>query len=146
MGKAFMVQFAGPPPLAARRAAKLHSMQRSAGGRWTELHAALPDGAETRLFLDFDKSRKQVVAEISGKKAVALLKRAAPDSDWFLKRADAIIYSRWVPIARIVVRGEHDVALEFNRAAAGQKGIDCEAVLRDFSAAVADPSAGVQWG
>ena len=67
LDKGFTFRFAGCTATAARRARKFMQLQRD-GGEWRDLVAKTPDGSETKMYLDVDKSKKQIKMEMMSRR------------------------------------------------------------------------------
>ena len=66
LDKMYVIQFKGATGLAARRARKFLSLQKDSNG--CIFSAKTPDGADTRVYLDCDKNRKQIRKEVLSRK------------------------------------------------------------------------------
>ena len=145
LDKGFTFRFAGCIAMAARRARKFMQLQRD-GGEWRELVAKTPDGAESKMYVDVDKSKKQIKMEMMGRRLRKVLKEKFPARDFFNRRRDGTVSTDWTPLARVVVVGPEAHKIEWNMKLAGELGIDKDMVSEKVEASVPNRDGGVTWG
>ena len=145
LDKVYVIKFKGATGLAARRARKFLSLQRDSDG-WKNFFAKTPDGADTRVYLDGDKNRKQIRKEVLSRKLQRVLKEKYPNNEFFNRKRDATISSDWVPLARVVVPDPDTFRVEWNLKRATELSIDRAAVDEAFKIAAADRDETISWG
>eukprot|EP00972_Heterocapsa_arctica_P069423 10258372-Heterocapsa_arctica.AAC.1 len=143
--KSFIIQFTGATALAARRARKFISLQRSDEG-WKDFHAHTPDGSETRIYIDKDKNRKQIKTEVLGRKLLRILKTKFTAKDFVNQKRTGIINSNLLPLARIVVLGPESHKIEWQVQYMEELGIDRDDIDTAMAAATADSHQNLTWG
>eukprot|EP00972_Heterocapsa_arctica_P006715 982215-Heterocapsa_arctica.AAC.1 len=102
LGRNFTLRFRGLEELAAQRVRKFMASQRTDEG-WRQMEADVPGGGRAKVFLDFDKNRKQVRGEILTKKMHKILKERMPNADLRVKRKEGTITLGWSPVVRITI-------------------------------------------
>lgn len=145
LDKSFTLRFAGCPATAARRARKFMTLQKE-GGVWKQLVARTPDGAETKMYVDVDKNRKQIMLEMMGRRLHKVLKEKYPARDFFNRKKFGTVTVDWTPLARVIVTSPEGHKIEWNLKMADELGIDKVGVSEKFEASVSTQENGITWG
>ena len=145
LDKGFTFRFAGCTATAARRARKFMQLQRD-GGEWRDLVAKTPDGSETKMYLDVDKSKKQIKMEMMSRRLHKVLKEKYPARDFFNRKRDGTVSTEWTPLARIANVNIDSYKIEWNMKLVGELGIDKDTVNEKVEASVPNRDGGVTWG
>jgi len=145
LDKSFTLRFAGSAATAARRARKFMSLQRE-GGEWKQLVAKTPDGAETKMYVDVDKNRKQIMTEMMGRRLHKVLKEKYPARDFFNRKKLGTVTVDWTPLARVVITSPEVHKIEWNLKLADELGIDKTGVSERLEASLATQENGITWG
>ena len=145
LDKGFTFRFAGCTATAARRARKFMQLQRD-GGEWRDLVAKTPDGSETKMYLDVDKSKKQIKMEMMSRRLHKVLKEKYPARDFFNRKRDGTVSTEWTPLARIANVNIDSYKIEWNMKLVGELGIDKDKVNEMVEASVPNRDGGVIWG
>ena len=145
LSRSFVVQFNGDRLLAARRAKKF-MMSLKSNGEWRDLTAKTPDGKETKVFLDGDKSRKQIKREVLTRKLMKVLKDQYAMRDFRMRKRDGTVSSDLSPLARVIVTSPEDFRVEWNLALVAQDEIERDAVEKALKESVGSGDSGITWG
>lgn len=116
LAQSFVVGFVGEPRLAARRAAMRLGTMKAADGAWPQTHANTLAGESVRVWLDLDKSGKQLKGEAELRRLFRALRVVAPtEKRRFVDTAALTITGNWPPLAGVVM-GEptEDARVEWN--------------------------------
>ena len=121
---------------------------RDAAGKWKRFSSTDTTGAYVDIYLNPDKSPRQIRTEIQCKKLLQLLQQRYPGTAWRAHRAKDETHSNAMPIVRIDVKGQADpTILEWNENAfelASFRNINRGDVLTSFQALFAD-TASATW-
>jgi hypothetical protein len=144
LAKLHTLRFRGAGGLAGNRAKKLLMLQNTASG-WRKLHANDEKGAKWELYLDGDKNRKMVKAEVLAKKLAAAISPHLPGGKrTCVKRSAGVVSVDFVPLARIIIKNEHAFTIDWN-AIHPVKSIPKEAIEKEIRSAT-EASEGTAWG
>ena len=101
------------------------------------------------LFVDFDKNQAQILVERACKVLRGLLAEALPaETPLAVRRRDGLVYSEWVPLARVSSPAPAEVTIQWNstHAALGSLSVDARKKIHDeLAVRVGDPIKRVQW-
>ena len=142
LDKSFNIQFHGTGNLAIRRVAKFLSLQKSEG-EWRTFTAKMPDGQPTRIYVDSDKSPRQIRKDILTRKLHKVLKGHYPAIPFFCRKRDGVVSVDWVPFARVSVLSREAHTLEWNLPEAEDRKIDEKLISAGLGAATVTPRIGV---
>lgn len=105
LSKSFTVQIKGEPRAAARRAAALLALRRTPAGEWRKFKVQSPDGADVGVYLDPDKSGRQIKAEGFLRRLLKAFRAAAPDGVAFANYGQLSVVRQYIPLAKVDPRG-----------------------------------------
>ncbi len=137
IGKLQVLRFLGPPGLAEQRARKLMQMQRLLSG-WQRLVAADENEEEQPLYIDGDKNKQMVRAEVLTKKFGHIVEKLVGGRKVFTKRAKGKPYLERTPLAQLVPEGAEGFDVEWSLSLAGELKIDKATVVADLRKAGED--------
>jgi len=128
-GKDFIIKFTGMASTAARRAGKTIGMLRHPDGSWRDLVATTPENEDARVYVDVDKSPKQLAKERIAKKVHAACKDIYKDKEFYLQKADGKITSAYQIVAQIVVDSKDEWRVNFNTVMLRTLGLDRDQIM-----------------
>ena len=135
VGKNFVLRFSGPGGAGPRRIGKLLDVLRS---NTEKLAITTPLGEQVDIFINTDKSRKQLKLEAAGRRLLRACRSAHSDIEFHLNKRDAAVSTRWTPFVRAEVT-ESATTFLWNHAMVSKLGIDKEKIaasLQDDSFSV----------
>eukprot|EP00959_Pyramimonas_sp_CCMP1952_P396667 8311141-Pyramimonas_sp.AAC.1 len=116
------------------RAQALTRAQRDGTGAWRKFHAKGVDGYETNIFIGPDRNAKQIRREVQTKKLQHILQRAAPNGEWWAKRAVGLVFCGSLPVVEILPGNtpNEQSKLAWNPQACAEYSLDKEAINQAF--------------
>ena len=150
-GKRFTLKFMGATNLATRRAAKAFQVLRTSLGEWREISAATVGGDHKRIYIDENKSGKQIASQRDTRRAYRAVCKVlgedpAKSSKVHCNKRDGRVTVNHVPIVKVLpVKGEL-CKLNFNEAHLLQIQVTRENITNEYEKEA--PSAGdeIVWG
>ena len=144
--RAYDVQFAGAPQIAARAAAKVLGALNLGGGKWLQLEADIPDGSVAKAWIDLDKNQKTINIERAGKHLKKIAATILPAKQFIWRRRDGVLFEEgWIPVAKLDSNGPQDMHIKWC------DGCGTATALRDGNAAqqlreaIQDPAHAARW-
>ena len=136
----FVLLVKGGRDIAVPRALALTRALKDAAGRWRNFQSTDTNGNVVPIFINPDKSPKQIRTEVQCKHLHKILKDRYPNRNWKAFRARGEIHCDAVKIVRLEINGQADpTKLQWNHKALGSIAeVDREAVGNAFSALYAD--------
>ena len=148
-GKQFSVRFTGASGLAARRAGKFLSLQRTSTG-WRDFFVraagSSPDAPKVQVFFDTDKNPKQVRREMVGRKLAKIIRQSGTTERVTHKKKDGVIALGFVPLAKIATDNPEHYKVEWNLELLRTKGLDRASWESQLEQEMAGPGASISWG
>ena len=126
------------------RAKKARECLRNPDGSWIVLVVTTPAGANTKAYINFDKSPKVERVEELSKILLKICQSEYADKKLFLDRARGTIKCGWTPIAIVAAPNSAEISLKWNNGGITKSGID-KAVLKDAFDLTTGGSANVEW-
>ena len=152
-GKRFTLQFKGGAGLASNRAKKARSLLYNPSTGWRKFdpipNAAAGGPSTGTLFIDFDKSFKQIKQERDARKLKTILTDWYPEARIYLNRTDAYFTIGGKPLAILeALNSNNPSLLKWNVPVAQEFEIDRDAVYKKYQEVARSTSApppDVQW-
>jgi hypothetical protein len=135
LGQRFSLAFRGEPGLAARRAKKVQQSLRNADGSWSRIQLTSPTGDPIDVYIGPDKLRSTLIKERGTKVLARLLCASYPDTTFTTVKRENGVAIEWALLVHVVApAGARHSTLVWSSALAAQKGIDTDAIDKQYLA------------
>ena len=120
-------------------------LQKTSDG-WQSFFGKTPDEADTRVFMDCDKSPHQSRVEYLTRKATNFLKQKFPAANLFGKKAEGEITWDFVPFLHIEADTSSSVNLKWNLGSITAHGLDRASLDGEIKKLLAEASDDIERG